>query len=158
THSIVEHIDATARGGVRQPVRVDSQRDRCIPVPELLAHVRDRLTRAEQQRREGMSHLMWSAPMELRHVENLVERLADVGLVELRPDARAEHPLRTQAVLEELHALTTEMEAQHGSELAGHIDPAPLVILRRRQFAADEVPLDLHVTALPINIAPLERQ
>jgi hypothetical protein len=38
------------------------------------------------------------------------------------------------------------------------VHAAALMILRRRQHAADQVPLHLHEAALPVEVAPLERE
>jgi hypothetical protein len=38
------------------------------------------------------------------------------------------------------------------------VDAPPLMIFRRRQDAADQVPLHLHEPSLPVEVAPLERE
>lgn len=47
-------------------------------MPELLAQVRDRCAFLQEQRRERVPHLMRSATMDARAVENAVERLSHV--------------------------------------------------------------------------------
>ena len=53
----IEPIRLSSRG-VRQPLRVDPERDRGIPVAELLSHVGDRGARLQEQARVGVSEIV----------------------------------------------------------------------------------------------------
>jgi len=81
---LIQPIDAAPTRIILQPARVNLQRDRRILVPELPAHVRHGLADVDEERAVGVAHLMRAAAMQLRLVEDLVERLADVRFVERR--------------------------------------------------------------------------
>ena len=85
---LVETINAFPRRRVRQPVRVDPQRNRRVFVPELIADVCNRLTRLQQQRRECVPHLMGTATVQFGLVENLIAGLPRVRLIERRARGR----------------------------------------------------------------------
>ena len=73
-------------------MRVDTQRDRRVSVAELPAHIRNRRPVLQQQRCEGVPHLVWTAAMETRGVQHAVERLAHVRFVERRAGGGYEYP------------------------------------------------------------------
>jgi hypothetical protein len=52
--------------------------------------------------------------------------------------------------------LSAQPEAEFRTQLARHVDPALLVVLRCSQLPPYEVPADLDERASPIEIAPLK--
>src|SRR5881409_3160725 len=105
---LVEAIHTLSSRRVREPVRVDAERDRRILVSELTAHIRDGLSGLEQQRCKCMSHLMRSPAVQFSFVENLVERFSDVGFIERRTRGGREDPFRSrQSMVEPLRVFLT---------------------------------------------------
>ncbi len=68
------------------------------------------------------------------------------------------HSGNGSSVLQPGGALPATPEPQRGSQLAGHVDAPLLMVLRRRELAANEIAPDLDERAAPIDVAPLQRQ
>ncbi len=81
---VIQPVNAFPRRRLGQPVRVNAERNCRILVSELTTHVRCRSPRLQQQRRKRVSHLVRFASMQLRLVEQLIQRLADVRGIKWR--------------------------------------------------------------------------
>ena len=89
---VIEVIDVLVRPLIGQSVRIHAQRDRRAAVSHLTADVRDGFARLQQQRREGLPHLVRAAPTEIRFVQHAIERLAHIRLVQEGPSVRRKDP------------------------------------------------------------------
>jgi hypothetical protein len=113
----------------------------------------------EQQRRERVPHLVWTAAMETRGVQHAVERLSHVRFVERRAGGGYEYPFGQRlTATEPFRALSSTPQAQFGAELARHVYAAALMIFGRRQLASHEVATHLNEASTPVQIGPLEGQ
>ena len=81
---LIQPIDPTTTCFVWEPPRIHTQRNRRVLVPHLTAHVRYRLACVDEERAERVTHLMWTALVQPGLGEDLIERFADVRLVEGR--------------------------------------------------------------------------
>ena len=70
---VVEQIDEPFLRRVRQPVRVDAQRDRGVLVTKLPGHVRDGRAILQQERRERVPHLVRAAAIQPGGIQHLSE-------------------------------------------------------------------------------------
>ena len=85
---------------------------------------------ANQQRAEGVTHLMRAETMQSGLVEDLVERLPHLGFVGRRAGGGGERPGGPRLRLLQPHgALVPPPQAQRGSELPRHVDAPALVVL-----------------------------
>jgi hypothetical protein len=139
-------------------MRVDVQRDRRIAMAELSRDVQDRHAIGQQQRRERVAHLVRPAPMEAGCIQDAVERFC------VRSTRRAPGPRPTGRPTRErlperqpVRTLPPAPEPELGPEPPGQVEPAPPVILRRRQLAADDGSLQLDAPPAPVDVTPLKR-
>jgi len=97
--------------------------------------------------------------MQASSVKDPIECFSHVRFVERRPRNGREDPHREGlAVLEPRGSLLATPQVEFCSKLPGQVDAALLVILRRRELAANEIPAHDEKRAAPVQIAPLQRQ
>src|SRR5439155_278562 len=137
------------------PVRVDAERDGRVLVSELATHVRDGHAIRQEQRREGVPHLVGTAAIEPGSVKDSIQGLADVGFIQRGARHRREHPIREGSpCLEPQGALLAPPEPQDCPKLTRQVDTAALVVLWRRQEAPREIPLYVDEALTPVDVTP----
>lgn len=124
---------------------------------ELAAHIGDWLADGQEQRRERVTELMRTASTQLGLVEDSVERLPHVRFVESGARHRGKDPVWQGLPDGEPRApLPTPPPAQDHLQLMGQIDAAALMVLWRRELAANDVACDQKVSASPVDVTSLQ--
>lgn len=102
---------------------------------------------------------MRTAPVQPGGVQHAIESLPDIRFVEGRAADGGEDPFRPwMASLQPGAPLPAAPEAKGDLQLPGEIDTPPLMVLRRGQEPAHEIPLDLNEAGSPIDVGPLQRE
>lgn len=110
-------------------------------VSELLLHIGERLALLNQETREGVPKVMDANAPELRFLEEPVEHaVPEVVSIHAMPCRREEHAQGHRLPGLEGHAFPRRPETlERLRQGQGHVDAAPLLVLRQRQLPRHEV-------------------